>query len=211
MKVRGVDMKTPIFSRLFIMISFVFSSFAAFSSVDGEEKSRAEALMTANGIEFEGKYTLTRFSALSDGNTRITVQQIFEGFTVFDHELNIYFDANNKVEHSLTGSVFLLGEKQTFENLGIGEKDGLISQHQAIEIFSNEAAVLTIPRMNGQGTGNQVRGPRCAQDLDSINSELGIYQMQVAWRVQCEEDSYPLMYIDAVKGTSLYFDSGIRS
>lgn len=204
-------MQTPILLRLLIMISFVFSSFAAYASVDDEEKARAEALMTANGIEFEGKYTPTRFTARSDGNTRATVQQVFDGFTVFDRELHIHFDANNKVEHSPTGSVFLMGEVQTFEDLEIVGKDGLISQHQAIEIFSHEAAILTIPSINGQGTGNQVRGPKCAQDLDVIKSELGIYQKQVAWRVQCEEASFPLMYINAVEGTSLYFDSSIRS
>jgi hypothetical protein len=191
-----MDMKTPILLRLFIMISFVFSSFAAFASVDGEEKVRAKALMTANGIELEGKYTLTRFTARSDGNTRVTVQQVFEGFTVFDRELHIHFDANNEVEHSPTGSVFLMGEVQTFEELEIGKNDALISQHQAIEIFSNEAAVLTIPSINGQGKENQVHGPKCAQNLDSIESELGIYQRQVAWRVQCEDGSFTLMYID---------------
>ena len=167
--------------------------------------------MNANGIEFEGRYIITRFTALSDGSTRITVQMVFEGLTVSDSEQNIYFDANNKVEHSPTGSVFLMGEEQTFEDLEIGEKDDLISQHRAIEVFSNRAAVLTIPSMNGQGTGGQRRGPKCAQDRDSIESELVIYQKQVAWRVKCEQQSFPLMYIDAVKGTSLYFDSGIRS
>lgn len=182
----------------------------AVAEVTEEREARAQELLAANDIEYEGKYLITRFVPYKNGGGLVSVQQLHQGLLVFDSQLVFHFDENDAVIRGGDGKANLMGTEQQLDDVII-DPDGLISGQQASEIFSQKAKEITIPSMNGQGGGTKVAGPKCAQDPEQIEFELGIYKRRVVWRVKCIKHSSPLIHIDAVDGSVLSFDSGVRS
>lgn len=193
-----------------ILAVVIVTSGRAMADVTEEREARAHALLTENDIEYEGKYVVTRFVPYKQGGGLVSVQQLHQGLLVFDSGLVFHFDENDEAIRSGDGSANLMGTEQQLDDLII-DPDSLISGQQASEIFSRETEEITIPSMTGQGSGTKAPGPKCAQDPEKIEFELGIYRLRAAWRTKCLKRRKPLMYIDAVDGSVLSFDSGVRS
>ncbi len=193
-----------------ILTVAIATSAVAVADVTEERKVRALELLAENGIEHEGKYVVTRFVPYKQGGGLVSVQQLHQDLLVFDSELTFHFDENDEVIRGADGSVNLMGAVQDPGDLFV-DLDSVISRQKASDIFSGETKEITIPGMTGQGPGMKVPGPRCTQDPETIEIELGIFKQKVAWRAKCSKRRLPLMYIDAVDGSVLSFDSGVRS
>jgi len=192
-----------------LTVLFTIST-AAIADITEERKVRAIELLAENDIEHEGIYVLTRFVPYKQGGGLVSVQQLHQGLLVFDSELVFHFDENDEVIRATDDSANLMGAAQYLGDL-IVDPDDLISAQQASDIFSGETKEITIPAMTGQGPGTKVAGPKCTQNAETIELELGIYKQKAAWRAKCSKRRKPLMYIDAVDGSVLSFDSGVRS
>jgi hypothetical protein len=203
-------MRTKGMARISALLLTAACFSIAAAEVSEEKEAQARALLEHNGIEHEGKYFITRYLAYENGGGMISVQQIHEELVVFDSELAFHFIDDGELVRAADGSPNLMGMGQDVDNLEV-DRDSLIGEQEAVVIFSERTRVVTIPSMTGDGDGGTTAGPKCAQDPESISAELGIYKQKVAWRVMCKKRRSPVMYIDAVEGRQLMFDSGIRS
>jgi Zn-dependent metalloprotease len=203
-------MQSNLFVSLCILFLATASANTAWADVTEEQAERAQKMLEANDVDYEGKYVITRVLEYANGGGMISMQQVHDGLVVFDSDVAFHFVAGGKVVRNTDGSPKLMGTIQKLSGLAV-DQDRLITEQRAIEIFSESARVVSIPSMTGQGPGTEIKGPQCAQSAESIDAELGIYQETYAWRVMCKKNRSPIMYINAISGSKLLFDSGIRS
>jgi hypothetical protein len=196
--------------QLLILLMASLAAADEMAQLTAEKEARARELLQENGIEAEGRYLITRYLAYENGGGMISVKQIYEGLIVFDSDAAFHFTAGGTLMRSQDGSPFLGGIMQDVDDLKI-DHDQLIGKQEAVQVFSAAAKSVVIPSMTGDGPGTEVDGPICAQEAEAIEAKLGIYKTRVAWRVTCKEHGIPLMYINAVTGSILFFDSGYRS
>ena len=182
---------------------------------------KAQALFNANDINIEGKYKIFRFVPYQNGGGVIWVVPLHEGLPVLGNERAFHFRAGGEVMRDKIGNALNVGhETLDLEILDI-EIDPIVSPEEAMVIFSNRAAVITIPTMTGK-PGPKIKGPACAANPETLNAALVFYDayapvrmprslVVLAWKISCADRKHPYGLIDAQSGAVLYFDSGIRS
>jgi len=181
---------------------------------------KAQALFNANDINIEGKYKIFRFVPYQNGGGIVWVIPLYEDLRVLGNERAFHFQSGGVVKRDKEGNIYIGGH----ETLDLGslaiESDPIVSPEEAMVIFSNRAAVITIPSMTGK-PGPAMKGPACAANPETLNAELVFYVyttlehpqslIVLAWKISCTDRKYPYGIINAQSGEVLYFDSGIRS
>jgi hypothetical protein len=191
-----------------LFLAVYFSSAVAQLSEEQEESARA--LLARNSVEYENRFLITRYLPYKNGGGMVSVQQIHEDLVVFDSDLAFHFVNGGELVRRPDGTPNLMGVAVDLDDHVI-DHESLISVEEAIEIFSARSRRIEVPGMRGERTGHRVPPPKCTQAAESIDTELGIYKKRPAWRVQCNNRRYPIIYISGADGVILMFDSGIRS
>jgi hypothetical protein len=192
-----------------VLLSIILAHIAN-AEVTTEQEAAAMELLAKNGIEADGQYHITRYLAYKNGGGVISVQQLHDGLIVFDSELAFHFIDGGELVRAQDGSSNLMGIRQDVDDLVVN-RDELLPPQDAVEAFAERSKQITVPNITGTGPGNVVAGPKCTQDPESVDATLGIFKQTVVWQLKCEKRRNPLMYMDAVTGSILFFDSGIRS
>lgn len=182
---------------------------------------KAQALFNANDINIEGKYEILRFVPYRNGGGVVWVIPLHEGISVLNNEKAFHFQAGGEVKRDKKGDILLDGRK-TLDPERLDMKiDPIVSPEEAMAIFSNRAALITLPTMTGR-PGPTMKGPPCAANPETLDAELVLYDVYatrgrphdlvvLAWKISCTDRKHPYGIIDIRSGAVLYFDSGIRS
>jgi hypothetical protein len=173
------------------------------SGRDEASLRRAEAILDANGVG--GDYQVTRFVPYPSGAGMVEVRRLYKGTPVFQDQLGLHFDAQQRLRRDSRGAPIRGGDAATLPALELDPQPRVDSE-TAKRTFAAKALVIELTDHRGRPSGS-MRGPDYRARLDELGAELGIYDGALAWQV-CPPRG-PAAYISAEDGTVLYFHSGV--
>ena len=179
------------------------------TGTDESSLQRANTILVANGVDVAEKYHATRLRMYTSGGGMIWVVRLYHGLPVFLDELAFHFDSQRKLKRDRHGQPILGGEAASITHLDIDTTPKFAGE-EAKKIFAERARVIHMRGKSGRSAGS-ISGPDYREQLNDLDTDLGIYRGDLAWRVCPHDKHYPYAYISAESGQVLFFDSGIRS